>query len=133
MQKLITTIAICFVAVVIDISAQRDYCFRNNRRKIQQTASFTVTKNKVEGTFDSGGFDKDKAAETFDFTGTKTGNRLTIKFQGRVPYNVPPGTHAIVWTLRGKSLEIPMYEKNLTTHRGYTVYIDRFSGPCSDI
>src|SRR5882757_3223764 len=80
MQKLVLAFLCGLVLGVATVSAQTDHCFQNNGLKLQQTVSFTLTGNKIEGTFESGSYETTTSAETFDFTGTKKGNLLTIKF-----------------------------------------------------
>ena len=80
---------------------------------------------------ESGGYNPDTSFETFDFTGTKTGNILTVKFQRKPPYELPPGTKKIVWRLGVNSLKVPMYGKNYNTHK-YAAYTATF-GKCKDI
>lgn len=101
--------------------AQRDYCFKNDGLKNQQTVSFTLTGSKLAGTFESGGYDTSTSSETFEFTGRKAGSVLTIKFAGKPPYELPPGTKTITWTLGAKSLTIPTFGKNYNT-RKYSTY-----------
>ena len=122
MQKTIGVILFCLCFAVVSASAQKDHCFQNDGLKVRETVSLTITGNKIEGTFESGGYDDNTSAETFDFTGTKTGNLLTIKFEGKPPYELPPGTKRIVWTLGTKTLKIPTYGKNYNT-RKYSTYV----------
>lgn len=96
-------------------SAGTDYCFEHKGLEFQQRASFTINGNQIEGTFESGGYKKTTSFETFDFTGTRSGGRLTIKFEGTIPYELPPGTKTLVWKLGKGVLEIPMFGK---THQG---------------
>ena len=119
------------ILFVASASAQRDYCFRNDGLKVQQTASFTLTGSKLSGTFVTGGYDDSTPSETSEFTGTKRGNLLAIKFTGKVPYNVTPGTRSISWTLKSKSLIIPMYGKNYNTGK-YSAYTATFER-CKEI
>jgi len=132
MQRLILGIVFILGVGVVSVAAQRDYCFKNDGLKVQQTVSFTVTGSKIEGTFESGGYDQNTSAETFEFTGTKRGNFLTIKFQGKPPYELAPGTRTIVWTLGARSLKIPMYGKNYNTGK-YSSYAAIFTMTCKDI
>jgi len=121
MNKTIGIILFCMVFAVVSVSAQRDYCFTNDGLKVKQTVSFTLTKNKIEGTMESGGYDTNTSAETFEFTGTKTGRLLRVKFAGKPPYELPPHTRRIVWTMGTKTLRIPMYGKNYVTQK-YSTY-----------
>jgi hypothetical protein len=121
MKKAFGVLFFCLCLAVVSASAQRDYCFHNDGLKVKQTVSLTIKGNKIEGTFESSGYDENTSAETFDFTGTKTGNLLTIKFEGKAPYELPPGTKRIVWTLGARTLRIPTYGKNYNT-RKYSTY-----------
>jgi hypothetical protein len=112
-------------------TAQTDRCFKNEGLKQVQTVSFTVTGNKVEGTFEVSGYETSTSAETFEFAGTKSGNFLTIKFQGTIPYELPPGTKKIIWTLSKTALKIPTYGKNNQTNK-FSVYTATY-GKCSEI
>jgi hypothetical protein len=107
--------------------AGKEYCFQNDGLKLQQRVSFTLEGNKIEGTFESGGYDKNTSFETFEFTGTRAGLRLTIKFDGKPPYEMPPATKTIVWQLKKDELEIPMFGKNYETNRfaAYTAKFER--------
>jgi hypothetical protein len=123
MTKIFAALLFCLACGVATASAQTDYCFQNDGLKLRQRATFTITGAKVEGTFESGGYDESTSAETFDFTGTKAGNLLTIKFVGgKAPYELPPGTKRIVWTLTARALKIPTYGKNYNTNR-YAPYV----------
>jgi hypothetical protein len=107
---------------VVTASAQKDSCFENKGLKSQHRVSMTITGGaKVEGTFEVSGYEETTSAETFDFTGIKRGNILAVKFQGKPPYELPPGTKRIVWTLSNTTLEIPIYGKNYDTGK-YSVY-----------
>ena len=112
--------------------AGTDYCFEHDGLELRQRASFTINGNKIEGTFESGGYDVNTSSETFDFIGTRAGRRLTIKFKFRddPPYELPPGTKTIVWKLSKDALEIPMFGK---THqkKPASAYTARF-GRCKD-
>src|SRR5450432_1050786 len=123
MKQLIGALLFALVFGVASASAQKDYCFENKGLKNQDRVSLTITGSKVEGTFEVSGYDESTSAETFDFTGTKQGNILTIKFQGTVPYERAPGSKhkPIVWTLYKTTLRIPIYGKNYDTGK-YSVY-----------
>jgi hypothetical protein len=122
MRNVCGALLFCLAVGVLTAAAQTDYCFENDGLKLRQTVRFTVTQNKIEGTFESGSYDENTSAETFDFTGTKQGRLLTIKFtDAKPPYELPPGTRRIVWTLNAKSLSIPSYGKNYNNGR-YATY-----------
>lgn len=127
MKETIGALLFCLCFAVISASAQKNYCFQNDGLKVQERVSFTIKGNKIEGTLESSGYDENTSAETFDFTGTKSGNHLTIRFEGKPPYELPPGTRKIVWTLGAKTLKIPTYGKNYNTNKysTYTASYDR--------
>lgn len=129
MKKFIGVIVFCLTCAVVSASAQKEYCFENKGLKVQQNVTMSVTGNKIEGTMESGGYETGNM-ETFDFTGTKAGSVLTVKFVGTVPYERAPGTKKIVWTFSPTSLKIPMYGKNYNTNK-YSVYTASF-GKCKN-
>ncbi len=115
-------LSIFFAALLLGFSvtqakAQKDFCFEKKGREFQQRVSMTIMGKKIEGTFESGGYQSDTSMETFDFTGTKNGGVLNIKFDSRPPYELPPGTKKIVWTLGATTLKIPTYGKNFYTKK----------------
>src|SRR4051794_40976508 len=90
---------------VTNDAPKSEYCFQNDGLKLQQKIYFTLTGDKIEGTFESGSYDENTSAETFEFTGIKTGNSLAIKFRGsKAPYETPPRAKRIIWTLHGPML-----------------------------
>jgi hypothetical protein len=107
------------------------YCFQNDALKLQPRVSFEIDGKKIEGTFESGGNEKNTSAETFDFTGTRAGQQLTIKFDGDPPYELPPGTKTIVWKLRNGVLEIPMFGNKYDDTERSTAYTVKFKR-CKD-
>jgi hypothetical protein len=111
MKQLIGILLFGLVFAVASASAQRDYCFENQGLKDQHRVSITITGNKVEGTFEVSGYDPATSAETFDFTGTKSGTLLRIRFEGKPPYQLPPKTKQIVWTQDKTRLRIPTREE----------------------
>ncbi|HEY0458871.1 MAG TPA: hypothetical protein VGC97_06925 [Pyrinomonadaceae bacterium] len=131
MRKIIGILFFCMFFAVSAAFAQTDLCFKNEGLKQIHTVSFTVTGSKLKGTFQVSEYDEPASAETFEFTGTKTGNLLTIKFRRSVPYELPPGTKKIVWTFRKTSLKIPVYGKDYQTNKfsTYTAFYEQ----CSEI
>jgi hypothetical protein len=106
---------------VMTAAAQKNYCFENAGLNLKQSISFTLTGTKIEGTMESGGYEPDTSAETFDFEGTKSGNILTIRFSGKPPYEAAPGTKIITWIFAPTRLRVAMYGKNYTTGK-FTTY-----------
>jgi len=131
MQKLLITI-IFSLSLAVGVAAQSDHCFKNGGLKVLQVISYTLTGNKLEGTFDVTSYDGDGSAEESAFTGTKQGQVLTVKFKGKVPYDVAPGTRTIRWTLGKQTLMVPMYGKDYNKHRGWISYTATFER-CKEI
>ena len=128
MRRRLVLLFLCLLACSAPFTlAGTEYCFQNDGLKLRQSISFTIDGNKIEGTFESGGYDKKTSSETFDFTGTRAGQRLTIKFAGKPPYELPPGTKTIIWRLSKDVLKIPMFGKNYETNRpaAYTARFER--------
>ena len=112
-------------------SAGTDYCFEHKGLEFQQRASFTINGNQIEGTFESGGYKKTTSFETFEFTGTRAGRRLTIKFPDTpLPPELPTGTTTMVWKLNKEALEIPMFGKTRRTKHA-SAYTAKFKR-CKD-
>ncbi len=131
MKKIFALILFFLAFAVSAVTAQTDLCFKNEGLKKLQTVSLTLTGNKIEGTFEVSGYDESTSAETFEFTGTKSGNFLTIKFGGTIPYERPPKTTKIVWTLGKTTLKIPIYGKNYNSNK-YSVYTATYKR-CSEL
>ena len=122
MKKIICALFCLMFSAVLSVAAQTEQCFKSEGLKQLQTVKLTVTGNRVKGTFEVSGYDESTPARTVEFTGTRTGNRLAIEFQGTPPYELPPRTKKIVWTLGRTGLKIPTYGKNYDTNKfsGYT-------------
>lgn len=131
MRKIIGILFFCLVTAASNATAQTDKCFKNDGLKQVHTVSFTLTGNTIEGAFEVSGDDDATSAETFEFMGIKTGNLLTIKFRGTIPYELPPRNRKIVWTLGKTSLKIPTYGKDYQTNKfsAYTAVYEQ----CSEI
>ena len=114
--------------MTMSVAAQKDYCFENDGLKLRQIISYTLTGSKIEGTMESGGYDENTSMETFDFTGTKRGNVLSIKFDDKPPYELPPhvSKNRITWTLGARTLKVPMFGKNYNSGK-YSTYSADFS------
>ena len=112
MKKIIATILFTLFIAVISASAQTDYCFENKGLKGSAIISFTVKGNKIsEGEFQT----PNNEGELYHFTGTKTGNNLTIKFDHSIPDELIK-VKRFVWIF-GKTLKVPTYGKNYTTNK----------------
>lgn len=106
------------------ISAQTK-CFINIGLKDTDTAKFTITGSKVSGwyTHKPESYDADKT-ENFEFSGTRSGNNITVKFAGNKPVWMPKGNSwlwQLVQTSGGESLRMKIYGQNYETKK-YSVY-----------
>lgn len=129
MYRILLGIIFIIGAGVMTGAAQHEYCFRKDSPKGPQTVSFVIERGEVDGTFVIGRNDD----HTFEFTGTKSGNLLNINFKGTIPYNVPPGSHKIVWTLGPKrTLKVPMYGKDKNTGK-YAISTATYTWTCADL
>lgn len=125
MKKNIGIFCFCLL-LVISGSAQKRFCFENQGLKSTHKISFELEGNKiVEGYYETIGDVPETSAETFNFSGTKTGASLNIKFAGTIPYERSPKTKSIVWTLGKMALTVPTYGKNYNTNK-YSTYQAKF-------
>jgi len=124
MQRILGILLFCLVLVDVSAFGRAKYCFKNDGLKDSHKVSFTIDNNKVEGTFEVSAYlEEDKSSDaTRHFSGSRSGNLLTIKFEGKPPYPLPPNSKRIVWTLRNRTLKIPLYGKNYDTGK-YSTYI----------
>lgn len=118
MKKIFATLFLYLFSAVSFVSAQDVICFENKGLKDQHRISYRLEGNKiVEGYYEVMGYDETTSAETFEFSGTKSGNLLQIKFVGTIPYERPPRTKSIVWTLGKGFVKVPRYGKNYETNK----------------
>lgn len=111
--------------MVYNVTAQTEQCFKNEGLKQVHTVRFTISGNKIKGTFVVSAYEEPTATKTVEFTGTRSGNLLTIGFRGKVPYELPPGPKKIVWTLGKTTLKITIYGKNYKTNK-FSTYTATF-------
>lgn len=107
-------------------------CFRAEWLQGERVVNLRINGNKVAGTFTVEG---DGGAGVYEFSGTLSGNTLTVAFAGdRLPDVAPSEMKSLVWTLvrdGGRELlRIKFRGKNYETNR----YEDRFSDfePCGE-
>lgn len=125
MKKIIGIFCICLLFAVSN-SAQTRFCFENKGLKEEHRISFELEGNKIiEGYYETIGDTPGTSAETFNFSGTKVGNSLKIKFAGTIPYERAPKTKSLVWTLAKNVLSVPTYGKNYDTNK-YSTYQAKF-------
>jgi hypothetical protein len=96
-------------------------CFRAEWLQGERGVNLTIKGNKVSGAFTVGS-DDHSPDRSYDFTGTRRGNTLTVAFAGNELPNVAPSEmKSLVWTLvqsRGRELlRIKFYGKNYETNK----------------
>jgi hypothetical protein len=57
MQRLLIAVLFSLTMAAGLVAAPKCHCFREDGLKVQQTISYTLTGNKLEGTFDVSGYD----------------------------------------------------------------------------
>ncbi len=125
MKKSIITLFFVLFIGAISASAQTKYCFQNDGLKAKTTLSFTVSANKIsDGVYEFSPYEDGGSPPIASFSGTKSGNILTIKFDGKVPDEFSK-IKIIKWTL-GKSLKVQFYGKNYQTNK-FSVYSATFT------
>ena len=96
MRKIFAIFLFLVTFAVSNVQAQKLLCFENKGLKLIQRISFELEGSRIkEGYFETMSYDTDTSAETFAFSGTKTGVSLSIKFAGTIPYERPPRTKSI--------------------------------------
>lgn len=126
MKKSIVALLFAILLGVVSASAQKQYCFENDGLKGTTGILFTVSGNKIiDGEFTTSVYDENASPVKSVFTGTKSGNFLTIKFSGKTPDEFMK-IKTIKWTL-GKTLKVQMYGKNYNTNK-WSVYTAIFTG-----
>lgn len=118
MKNFFAAIFIGVALAAASADAQTRVCFENKGLKAEHRISFEIEGSKiVEGYFEVIGDMPDTSAETFNFSGVKTGNSLKINFSGTIPYERPPKAKTILWTLARNVLKVPTYGKNYDTNK----------------
>jgi hypothetical protein len=106
-------------------------CFQNQSLQGANSVTFEANGNKIAGTFavenDSG------SSKTYEFTGARAGDVLTVKFyKNQLPDVAPSVLKSLIWMLSTKEgeeiLRIKFYGKNYDTNK-YADYIAEFE-PC---
>lgn len=96
-----------------------ELCFKNAGLKDEETISLKIDESRVTGTYKIMWDYSADTVETFDFTGTRAGKSLKIKFKGnKLP---SPSMKSLNWTLDDdgtkQTLRIKFNEKNYDTKK----------------
>ena len=94
-----------------------ELCFKNAGLKDEQTVSLKIDESRVTGTYEVVRDYDSESAEKFEFTGTRSGKVLKVKFKGnKLP---SPGMKSLNWTLlddgEKQVLRIKFNSKNYET------------------
>jgi len=96
-----------------------ELCFKNEGLKDEETVTLNIDETRVTGTYKIMRDYSSDTVETFDFTGTRTGKTLKIKFKGnKLPL---PSMKSLNWTLDDdgtkQTLRIKFNAKNYDTNK----------------
>ncbi len=132
MMKILLFILILICAAEIFAQPQTK-CFRNDGLRDNHIVRFEADGGDVAGSYFVESDGDAEQTQTFDFSGTRSGNTLTVKFAGDAPPGVVPSkTKSLIWTLAhsadGEILRIKLYGKNYETNK-YADYFADFK-PC---
>ena len=121
MKKILLLILILICAAAVFAQAQTK-CFRNDGLKDNHIVRFEADGGDVAGSYFVETDGDAEQTQTFDFSGTRSGNILTVKFAGDAPIGVAPSkTKSLIWTLdqseNGEILRIMFYGKNYETNK----------------
>jgi hypothetical protein len=128
MKKLFLIVAAVLLSgSLLPAAAQSgDKCFKSDWLQQSHTVVFRVAGAKVTGAFTVSG---DAGEKSYDFTGTRAGNTLTVKFTGgKMPDVSPAELKGGIWTLAKKGaeeiLKIKVYGKNYETNKYQISFAD---------
>jgi hypothetical protein len=133
MMKISLTVLILICAAEMFAQTQTK-CFRNDGLRDNHIVRFEAEGGDVIGSYfvESDG-SAEQPTQTFNFSGTRSGNALTVRFAADMPPGVAPSkTKSLIWTLAqsadGEILRIKFYGKNYETNK-YADYSADFV-PC---
>ncbi len=129
MKKII--LASFFILSFLAIANAQSKCFLNGGLKDEHRVYLNISGANVSGEFVIVRDYNDETRETFSFSGTKSGNNLTVKFVGnKIPESFPPRLKSFLWTLSTvgdkEILLVKLYGKNSETgkYSNYTADYD---------
>ncbi len=129
-MKILLIILICAAGVFAQAQTK---CFRNDGLRDNHIVRFEADGGDIAGSYFVETDGDAEQTRTFDFSGTRSGNTLSVKFAGDAPIGVAPSkTKSLTWTLaqtaNGEILRIKFYGKNYETDK-YADYTADFV-PC---
>lgn len=110
-------------------------CFHAYWLQGERVVTLEIRGSKVTGTFSVRGDNPAHPNATYDFSGTRRGNVLTVAFAGdKLPDVAPSEMKSLIWTLvkpgAKEKLRIKFYGKNYQTNK-YEVHFEDFD-PCEE-
>lgn len=120
--------AILFFAAAPAVFAEQK-CFQNDALKGKQIVVFTQTGAKISGAFEYENGESE-LARRYEFTGTRAGNSLRVKFaDGKMPDVAPSEMTRADWRIEttgsgAEILRIEFYGKNYQTNRYENYFAD---------
>ncbi len=129
MMKILLIILILICAAGVFAQSQTK-CFRNDGLRDNHIVRFEADGGDVAGSYFVETDGDAEQTQTFDFSGTRSGKILTVKFAGDAPPGIAPSkTKSLIWTLAqtadGEILRIKFYGKNYETSK-YADYSAEF-------
>lgn len=127
-------IFIVTLAFAADVLAQpQTQCFRNDGLRDNHIVRFEVDGSDVAGSYFVEPDGDTEQTQTYDFSGTRTGNTLNVKFSAQTPPGIAPSRkQSPTWTLASsggkESLQIRFYGQNYETNE-FAYYSSEFE-PC---
>ena len=120
-MKILLLILILICAAEIFAQPQTK-CFRNDGLRDNHIVRFDADGGDVAGSYFVESDGNAEQTQTFDFSGTRNGNTLTVKFAGAAPPGVAPSkAKNLIWTLARSAdneiLRIKFYGKNYETNK----------------
>lgn len=115
MKKLIFIVML--LAFAIGVNAQTTKCYENSGLKDSHMITFQITGTQVEGEFS---IDRDFDAakrETHAFSGTLSGQTVSVVFPQIVPDSLPKLPKTKTWTMSASGLKVMLYGKNYNTNK----------------
>ena len=97
-------------------------CFQNQSLQGENSVSFVTNGNKISGTFAVENSGDSELSKTYEFTGTRAGNVLKVKFyKNELPNVAPSVLKSLTWTVLKISgeevLRIKFHGKNYDTNK----------------
>jgi len=109
-------IAMLLAVAAIGANAQTTKCYENSGLKDSHMITFQITGTQVEGEFRiDRDFDSAKQ-EVHAFSGTLSGQTVSVVFPKIVPDSLPKSPRTKTWTMSTSGLKVTLYGRNYETN-----------------